>query len=208
MRSYLLSALSVFCLLPSCSLLPKGDPKSEIETDPNLSKYAKAHLQFQEHPQFKHLIYRSEELIPQLTPENSRIEVTLSNRRARILLGEEIAIDTPISPGKKTHPTPTGSFKIIGKNKDHRSNLYGTIYDKNGKWIAGGDRRKHTMPEGGKFVGTKMPYWMRLTNTGIGLHVGYVPTYAASHGCIRLPKSIAPVIYEKTKVGTPVAIKP
>ena len=53
-----------------------------------------------------------------------------------------------------------------------------------------------------------MPYWMRLTNTGIGMHVGYVPTYAASHGCIRLPDKIAPLIYSKTKVGTPVTISP
>ena len=193
-------------LVPSCSVLPKEEEETE---ESGLTKYQRAHQAFQAQPNTKSLIYKNEELLPLLTPETSRIEITLSERRARVLNdANEVAIDTPVSPGKKSHPTPTGKFSIIGKKKDKRSNLYGTIYNRSGGRVAGGDIRKNKIPSGGKFVGASMPYWMRLTNTGIGMHVGYVPTYAASHGCIRMPKKIAPVIYEKTKVGAPVEIKP
>lgn len=193
-------------LLSSCAHFSK--PEEEETVDPTLTRYERAHQRFQEQPNYKTLIYKNEELLPQLSPDNARIEITLSTLRGHIFVGDEVVVDTPVSPGKKSHPTPTGEFSIIGKNKDHRSNLYGTIYGPEGEHVASGDQRKHEIPEGGKFVGTKMPYWMRLTNTGIGLHVGYVPTYPASHGCIRLPAKIAPLIYDNTRVGTPVMIKP
>lgn len=199
-----LLALALLVSLSSCALL--SDPA--LKTDPALTKYQSAHQRFQEHPDYKTLIYQNEELLPQLTPENSRIEITLSTLRGQVLLGDEVAIDSPVSPGKKSHPTPTGDFSIIGKIKNHRSNIYGTIYGPEGEWVASGDQRKHSIPEGGKFVGVKMPYWMRLTNGGVGLHAGPVPNHPASHGCIRLPGKIAPVIFTKTKVGTPVIIKP
>ena len=51
-----------------------------------------------------------------------------------------------------------------------------------------------------------MPYWMRLTDTGVGMHVGYVPGRPASHGCIRLKLDSATEIFGLVKVGTPVVI--
>ena len=50
-----------------------------------------------------------------------------------------------------------------------------------------------------------MPYWMRVTG-GIGMHIGEVPGYPASHGCIRVPETIQPIIFSKVQVGTPVTI--
>ena len=52
-----------------------------------------------------------------------------------------------------------------------------------------------------------MRYFMRLTDSGVGMHVGILPGYPASHGCIRLPAEIAPLIYSKVKLGTPVTIE-
>lgn len=197
-----------FGLLSSCAHFSRSNRGEEGAQDPALTEYQQAHQRFEEQPNYKTLIYKNEELLPQLTPENARIEIFLSTLRGRVLLGDEVVVDTPVSPGRKSHPTPTGEYSILGKIKGHRSNLYGTIYGPDGEWVASGDQRKHEIPEGGKFVGVKMPYWMRLTNTGIGLHVGTVPNYPASHGCIRLPAKIGPLIYEKTRVGTPVLIKP
>ena len=52
-----------------------------------------------------------------------------------------------------------------------------------------------------------MPYWMRLTDGGVGMHVGYVPGgRAASHGCIRLKKENAEEIFALVKIGTPVVV--
>jgi lipoprotein-anchoring transpeptidase ErfK/SrfK len=185
----------------SCTTLPP-----ETEDGPPLSEHAAAHKAFQESEKYASTIYIREPLLEQLGPANMRILITLEARRAQVLLGDEVVIDTPVSPGKRSHPTPTGDFSIIGKRREHRSNLYGSIYDAEGNWQASGDQRTAEIPEGGKFVGTKMPYWMRLTNTGVGMHVGPVPSYAASHGCIRLPNKIGKTIFEKAKVGTPVAI--
>ena len=65
---------------------------------------------------------------------------------------------------------------------------------------------KDEIPEGGSFKGAAMPYWMRLTWTGVGMHQGRVPRYPASHGCVRMPSSVAGTIYSKTDLHTPVSI--
>ena len=41
---------------------------------------------------------------------------------------------------------------------------------------------------------------------GYAMHQGYVPPFAASHGCIRLPKGIARTFYENAPVATPVKV--
>ncbi len=53
-----------------------------------------------------------------------------------------------------------------------------------------------------------MPYWMRLTNYGFGMHVGNIPSPGdpASHGCIRMPEKFVPTLFHKVNVGTPVTI--
>lgn len=56
--------------------------------------------------------------------------------------------------------------------------------------------------------------WMRLTNTGIGLHdAGWRSSFGGdiyksngSHGCVNLPKSYAYELYKNTYVGMPVII--
>ena len=53
-----------------------------------------------------------------------------------------------------------------------------------------------------------MPYFMRLTNDGVGLHAGMLPGYAASHGCIRLPHAFAELLFSNVSVGTPVDVVP
>jgi len=51
-----------------------------------------------------------------------------------------------------------------------------------------------------------MPYFMRLTDDGVGLHAGQLPGYAASHGCIRLPMGMVSELYQHTASGTPVHV--
>ena len=51
-----------------------------------------------------------------------------------------------------------------------------------------------------------MPYWLRITSYGVGMHEGYVPSHPASHGCIRVPRNVQHLIYSKVGVGTPVKI--
>lgn len=121
--------------------------------------------------------------------------------------GDDVALDYPVSTGMTSHPTPAGSYSILEKIADKRSNLYGQVFDANGNVVdANADSRQAKIPPGGEFLGAAMPYWMRLTWTGIGMHVGEVPRYPASHACIRGQSDIVPVVYSKVRVGTPVTI--
>ena len=141
--------------------------------------------------------YRNKELLSQATSENVSLEISLSEQRGLLLVRSAIAMDFPVATGKKSHPTPSGSFTIRAKEKNYFSNLYGKIYDAQNIVLVGdADSRTDIVPQGARFEGAVMPYWMRLTDSGVGLHVGYVPGRPASHGCIRLKRDSATEIFE------------
>ncbi|MBX9742077.1 MAG: L,D-transpeptidase family protein [Chthoniobacterales bacterium] len=134
--------------------------------------------------------------------------VSLSRQRAYLFVGNQVAIDTPISSGRSLGMTPEGDFKITQKDPDHRSNIYGNFVDNAGRIIKAGVDSKHdSAPSGTHFEGAPMLYFMRLTDKGVGMHVGYLPGYPASHGCIRLPEEMAKAIYEVVSLNTPVTVQ-
>ena len=126
------------------------------------------------------------------SPDPLKVRIDLSEQTAYFTKGATEVGKARVATGKAGHKTPTGSFTITEKIADKRSNLYGTIYDANGNVaVSGADKRKDSIPTGGKYVGAAMPYWMRLTDYGIGMHAGPIPNpgQPASHGCIRMPKT-------------------
>jgi lipoprotein-anchoring transpeptidase ErfK/SrfK len=144
-----------------------------------------------------------------ITPQNSYVQISLSKQRAYVMVDGEVYIDTPISSGKRAGMTPTGKFSVLEKDKDHRSSVYGDFVDSKGRVVRGGVSMKiDSAPAGTHYVGAPMKFFMRLTQIGVGMHIGILPGYPASHGCVRLPAEIAPLIYEKVRVGTPVEIQP
>lgn len=88
-----------------------------------------------------------------------------------------------ISTGIDERPTPTGSFKVLGKDINHESNLYT-------------DRRGQPV---------KMPYAVWLGQE-YWIHEGYLPGYPASHGCIRLRETDAKHFFAWARVGSYVLI--
>jgi hypothetical protein len=86
---------------------------------------------------------------------------------------------TSVSTGRPGHPTPTGVFTVLQKQKEHRS----TIYD-----------------------GAPMPYMERLTWGGVALHAGGLPGYPESHGCIHLPSEFARLLFGISSTGMTVVI--
>jgi lipoprotein-anchoring transpeptidase ErfK/SrfK len=151
------------------------------------------------------VIYKG--VLAQVTPDNASVLVSLSRQRAYLYGGSELAIDTPISSGKKAGFTPTGDFTIMQKDPNHRSNIYGNFIDSRGRVVrAGVSSRIDSAPSGTHFEGAPMFYFMRLTAEGVGMHIGILPGYPASHGCIRLPAEIAPQIYQRVKLGTLVRV--
>src|SRR5262249_35737872 len=77
------------------------------------------------------------------------------------------------------HPTPTGVFSVIQKDRWHHSNIY---------------------------YNAPMYYMQRITWSGVAMHQGVVPTGPASHGCIRLPESFARQMWGITKLGVRVIV--
>lgn len=151
-------------------------------------------------------------VLEKATPETVSITVSLGKQRAYFMVGEEIAIDTPISSGKRAGMTPKGSFTIAQKDADHRSSLYGDfVSTKTGRVVRGGvSTRIDSAPSGTVYRGAPMRWFMRLGDgsghRAEGMHTGILPGYPASHGCIRLPDEIAKMFYERVKIGTPVTI--
>jgi lipoprotein-anchoring transpeptidase ErfK/SrfK len=138
-----------------------------------------------------------------------RIRIDLSDQTADFYRGGTKIGRSRVATGRAGHSTPTGNFTIMEKVAGKRSNLYGRIYDANGNlMISDADTRRHSIPTGGSFRGAPMPYWMRLTSHGIGLHVGAIPNPGspASHGCVRMPREMARVLFENAPTGTPVTI--
>ncbi|MEP6685836.1 MAG: L,D-transpeptidase family protein [Verrucomicrobiota bacterium] len=148
-------------------------------------------------------------LLDSLTPDKAHVIVSIPKQRAYLLNGDEIAIDSPISSGKRGHTTPTGSFTVMEKDKNHHSSLYGDYRDRNGRVVrAGVSAHIDSAPSGTHFAGAEMKWFMRLTGEGVGMHVGILPGYPASHGCIRMPSQTAELFYSHVKVGTPVEVQP
>jgi lipoprotein-anchoring transpeptidase ErfK/SrfK len=148
-------------------------------------------------------------VLQKVTPDNAHVIVSLTKQRAYLMIGEETAIDSPISSGKRGHTSPNGSFSVLEKDKDHRSNIYGDYVDSKGRVVRSGiSSQIDSAPSGTHYVGASMKWFMRLTSAGVGMHVGILPGYPASHGCIRMPEPAAAQFYSHVKVGTPVRVDP
>ncbi len=201
--------------LTSCSLIPRKTPEvkpAQAEAKPaqKVNPHPPGsyeHFKFGPYPGTTRT-WKNPTLLAAATPQNTSVKIDLSSQRGFLMVGEQIAMDYRVSTGRSTHKTPIGDYRITEKIKDKRSNLYGKILNASGGVVkSNADSRKDKAPEGGKFLGAPMPYWMRLTNTGIGMHEGNVNRRYASHGCIRTQSNAVPIVYEKTKVGTPVTIE-
>ena len=141
-----------------------------------------------------------------LTPDTARVSISLGKQRAYLMMGDEVAIDSPISSGKAAGMTPTGNFAVQEKDPEHRSSVYGNFVDSKGRVVRAGVSLKiDSAPSGTHYEGAPMAWFCRIKDA-VGMHVGILPGYPASHGCVRLPSDIAPLIYQKVKVGTPVEI--
>ena len=137
------------------------------------------------------------------------IRINLEEQKGRIYRGDREVGWTVLATGTTRHPTPTGTFHVMEKIPDKVSNIYGVLVNGAGEIVNGDAQSGVTpVPAGCRFVGAPMPYWMRITGYGVGMHAGDIPDPGrpASHGCIRLPRDFAGTLYEAVSVGTPVII--
>ena len=150
----------------------------------------------------------NQSLLATVTPDDVHVIVSLSKQRAYLLTGEQIIVDSPMSSGKQGHSSPSGSFTVLEKDPNHHSALYGDFVDGSGRIVrAGVSLHIDSAPSGTHFQGAAMKWFMRLTGDGVGIHVGILPGYPASHGCIRMPSDGAQFFYDHVKIGTPVEVQ-
>lgn len=153
-------------------------------------------------------VWKNDNLLPQTNAENSSIYISLAKQRGFLMNGDEVVLDYPICSGISARPTPAGTFYILEKVVEKRSNKYGHIYDASGAEInENADLSMDVVPPGGRFEGASMRYWMRLTHDGVGHHIGPVKRRPASHACVRGPSATMPIVYSKVKDGTRVIIE-
>ena len=156
------------------------------------------------YPQYPNtmVIYRNSELMKKATPD-CPIYICISQQRGRLYVDGKVAADWPVSTGTDNHPTPTGTFRVLEKKKDYTSRTWGKMYDAEGTCVnSNADSRTDAIPAGGKFEGSPMPNWHRMTKGGIGMHTGKVRAgRQLSHGCVRTPSRMASELFKVTATG-------
>ena len=120
----------------------------------------------------------------QTAQAGKKIVVDLNEQEAYAYEDGHLLFHGWVSTGKPGRRTPTGRFRVLEKDLHHVSS-------------------KYPEPNGG----ARMDYMLRLTNYGVAMHLGYVPNYPASHGCIRMENGFAQKMYNWASVGTPVIIR-
>src|SRR5438876_3659982 len=134
-----------------------------------------------------------------------RVEIDLQQQTAFLIHGRRVVMESPISSGRYGHLTETGSFKVIEKELNHHSSIYGKIVDAYGRIVVADADADMRVPRGGKFIPAPMHYFMRFHGAD-GMHAGYLPGYPASHGCVRMPEQLAIAFFNVVDVGTPVHV--
>ncbi|MGD9896503.1 MAG: L,D-transpeptidase [Candidatus Methylacidiphilaceae bacterium] len=145
----------------------------------------------------------------QLVPSQkiSSLVIHVRQQKLYVYQGKKLAAIAPICTGNATHPTPIGRFAVIQKDRNHLSSRYGCFVDNaTGRIVDANAVIGQRPPPGTHYEAAEMPNFLRITSDGVGLHGGYLPGFAASHGCIRLPKSFASELFELVQDGTPVSV--
>lgn len=209
--------LGVLLILPSCSLFRNASRISQTEAQRRSERgtgevdlaaaqkaYGSAYERYVSTRSYPKILesYVDDELMKRATA-SSPVYICLSQQRGRLYVDGQVAADWPVSTGVSGHPTPTGNFRVMEKDSDHVSSSYGKVYNAEGKCIDSNATPRTTVPEGGKYVGSAMPNFLRLTGDGIGIHTGRVRAgQRLSHGCIRTPNVIARKLFHLAQVGT------
>lgn len=139
---------------------------------------------------------------------SSLIKINRPQQKAFFYKGGVLVGVSKISSGSEDYATPPGRYKITQKSKDHKSSIYGVFKDRETGMTTNDnvDIRVDKPKPNEIYYPAPMPNFMRFSG-GIGMHTGYLPGYAASHGCIRMPHQMSEKFFENVELGTPVVVE-
>jgi lipoprotein-anchoring transpeptidase ErfK/SrfK len=135
----------------------------------------------------------------------TRVVINLSEQRAYLIEDGKVSLISPIASGKPGYSTPTGSFSILSKDIDHRSQSFGSVFDNSGRITNSNATPGTYVPPGDYYRPAPMPFYMQFS-PAIGMHAGYLPGYPASHGCVRMPRGLAARFFARVSIRTPVTV--
>lgn len=163
-------------LARSALALAPNEPPYEDATLPVPEK----HEEFVRQPYYPQTYreWKNTELMSRAHSGNCCIVIERGKQRGKLLVDGQIAMDFPVCTGRRHYTTKLGSYRITDKHVHHISSIYGV----------------------------SMPYFMRLTDRGLGLHVGDVFRHPVSHGCIRMQRSSCEPLFRIAKIGTRVRV--
>jgi hypothetical protein len=116
----------------------------------------------------------------QPSDDRFRIYVSIRSQKLVVYRDDKQFLTAKISTGRNDKPTPPGNYLITDKIRLERSTLYKV----------------------------KMPFFLRLSFSEVGIHYGVNPGHPASHGCIRVgSEQLAQKIFEYCPIGTLVEIE-
>lgn len=136
------------------------------------------------------------------------VRINRRQQKAMFYKGGVLVGVSKISSGDEGHDTPPGTYRISEKIKDHRSSRYGIFREvATGRTVNDDvDMQRDKVPPGAVYVGAPMPNFMRFAG-GVGMHTGFLPGYAASHGCVRMPHWMSEKFFANVNIGTPVIVE-
>jgi lipoprotein-anchoring transpeptidase ErfK/SrfK len=126
-----------------------------------------------------------------------RVVVKLSQRRVYLYRGDRAWAKYPIAIGKRGWETPTGSFRVLSKEKNPVFKSFRT-----GKLIYPGPNN----PLGVRWIGI----WTD-GKTQLGFHgtnQEELLGQAVSHGCIRMRNQDVTAMFDQVHLGTTVVVEP
>lgn len=108
------------------------------------------------------------------------MRVDLHSQLISVFRGQHEIGTSVIVYGGDNKETPSGKFRILARDRDHRSSVYDAA----------------------------MPYTLQLTGDGVAIHGSTVRWGAATHGCIGVPLEFARILFDQAHVGDEVVIVP
>ena len=108
-------------------------------------------------------------------PGKISLAIDLGEQNVKVMRGDREIGWAFVATGIEGRRTPAGTYRITEKIVDKYSNRYGWIENEFGEVVDSDASPGDPMGPGDRYMPAPMPYWMRLTDYGIGMHVGMIP---------------------------------
>jgi len=126
-------------------------------------------------------IYECRELLAKAIggPDRAALVIELARRRAYLMIDGMMVLETPVAVPGNGKEVPLGWFPVSSRSRDTPvSDLYEV----------------------------KPAFWLKLGDSGFGLHADELSGYPASGGCVRMPRAAIGTVFQYAAPGTMVYI--